>query len=211
MANAPKLYYKLQPGDQNKALEDLRHLLIGAQLTESQVDAFTKCDYFWKAPASFKFHSNFEGGLVYHSLAVALRLEGLLGFYRPDLLKCGACLDRFNPYKVALCHDICKAFYNRQNPQGEWYYDATALPGHAEASIMICAAEPFGITFTTEELLAIRWHMGPYCLEKPDLDAYDKAIDKSHKLAWLMHTADMAASRFDEKIYPVTVRKEWEN
>lgn len=205
MANAPKLYYKLtDEPSKGETVHILEELMTKAQLTDSQKEAFRKCGFAQK-PASFRYHNNFEGGLVIHCNNVADRLVELINLYHLSEFT-------FNPYKVALCHDLCKAFYNRKNKDGEWYYESTALPGHAEASLMICQAEPFAITFSPEELLAIRWHMGAYLLEKEELNAYDKAIDKSSNLALIMHHADMVASRFDEQTYPaISVRKEWEN
>lgn len=208
MANAPKLSYQLTTADQlplvdgfattEDRCERLQYLADLSNLTKEQVRLIVRTGFI-DAPASFRYHSNFEGGLIYHTFMVSLRLRELIKLH--DLESAD-----FNIDKVALCHDLCKATYNRK--QGStWSYVPTALPGHAEASLQV--AQEFGITFTHDELYAIRWHMGAYCLEKPDLDAYALANKQAHNLPFLTHTADMTASLFDEKSYPFTVQKDW--
>ncbi len=64
---------------------------------------------FFKAPASTKFHLNYEGGLLEHSLNVcdvALELREVVIRHRPELA------DRLPEESVkiaALLHDTCKA------------------------------------------------------------------------------------------------------
>ena len=52
------------------------------------------------------------------------------------------------------------------------------------------------ITLTEEEILCIRYHMGPYVTA--DWDEYDKAIKKYPNVLFT-HTADMYASKVLEK------------
>ena len=64
----------------------------------------TKTDFF-TAPASTRFHNNFDGGLLLHSLNVYNNFKKLLEI-RPDVQ-----VDEENIIIAALCHDLCKANY----------------------------------------------------------------------------------------------------
>ena len=119
---------------------------------------------FFKAPASTRFHGNFEGGLVEHSLKVyEILKEKLKNTPIPmdiseDTIKI-----------VALLHDICKVNYykvdyrNAKNELGVWekvpYYtvEDTIPYGHGEKSVMMITEY---MKLTVEEKYAIRWHMG---------------------------------------------------
>ena len=63
----------------------------------------TKSD-FYTAPAAAKFHNNFEGGLLDHSLNVYRNFKGLLA------LK-GIEMDEDSIILSALLHDLCKCNY----------------------------------------------------------------------------------------------------
>ena len=119
---------------------------------------------FFKAPASTKFHGNYESGLLEHSLKVYDILENKVKNLDIELTI------NTNTLKiVALLHDICKTnFYkidyrNAKNEQGIWekvpYYtiDDTIPYGHGEKSVMMLTEY---IKLTPEEKYAIRWHMG---------------------------------------------------
>lgn len=108
----------------------------------------------------------------------------------------------------ALLHDLCKAnFYkvstrNVKNEQtGKWekapfYQVEDQFPyGHGEKSVFLI--ERF-IRLSTEEAVAIRWHMGGYDeAVKGGSYAQSAAFDK-YPLALALHLADMQATHMDE-------------
>ncbi|SCJ34752.1 Uncharacterised protein [Anaerotruncus sp. 2789STDY5834896] len=105
-------------------------------------------------------------------------------------------------------HDLCKAnFYkvstrNVKNEQtGKWekapfYQVEDQFPyGHGEKSVFLI--ERF-IRLSTEEAVAIRWHMGGYDeAVKGGSYAQSAAFDK-YPLALALHLADMQATHMDE-------------
>lgn len=164
---------------------------------------------FFRAPASVQGHGSFPGGLVEHSLnvydaAMGLRRETLA--IRPDLE------DQLPPESIAiaaLLHDVCKAdFYTltkkkKRNEIGvyetfETYeiHDERFPVGHGEKSAMIVLRS--GLDVSEEELLAIRWHMGPWNLSKDDEKFYRQA-GKATPLQPLIHAADTMASALLER------------
>lgn len=78
---------------------------------------------FYTAPASTRFHGNYPGGLVEHSLDVLDEMNVLRKAYH-DHLNLSFSDDSIKI--VALLHDVCKAdMYgvekrNRKNAQGQW-------------------------------------------------------------------------------------------
>lgn len=166
---------------------------------------------FFEAPASARNHFSFPGGLALHSLNVydtAMRLRESIIAMRPDTA------DLLAPESIAvtaLLHDICKAdIYRRtrrkqKNEIGVWEdvegyeVDYSALPvGHGEKSVMMLLRA--GLDLEDDEILAIRWHMGPW-----DLPTQSIEMDKSYRLAQkksplvpLIHTADTLAAQIIE-------------
>lgn len=153
---------------------------------------------FFTAPASTRFHSNYEGGLCQHSLNV----------YEIFKKKCqdnNVEMQEDNIIIAALLHDICKAnFYvettRNVKKDGKWiqvpYYtveDKNPL-GHGEKSCLIL--QTF-IKLTKEELYCIRWHMGGY-EPKENLNTVSAAWNMC-KPAVLLHTADLEASYLMEE------------
>jgi hypothetical protein len=156
---------------------------------------------FFTAPASTRFHSCHEGGLCQHSLNVYHRLARL---YTEESNGNGP--DSIDEM-LAICgllHDVCKAnFYkattrNVKNEQtGQWekqpYYTVEEkFPfGHGEKSVFLI--ERF-MHLTSEEAVAIRFHMGEFDTLRCTSDAYSK-----FPLAVLLHVADLEATYLDEK------------
>ena len=138
---------------------------------------------FFTAPASTKYHGNYEGGLFDHSLAVADTLIELtkhnnLKWQRPE-----------SPLIIGLFHDLCKCD-QYQLLDGQYVYnDNLLLKGHGDKSVMILSRF---MSLTEEEILCIRYHMGAY--EKDDWQGYDLAIRKYPNLLYV-HLADMYASK----------------
>lgn len=165
---------------------------------ENLLDWLEKSD-FYTAPASTRFHGNYSGGLLSHSLNVydSLRL----------LIKAGNISDisEESVAIVALFHDLCKAnFYKtvlknvKDEATNTWvkketYEICDNFPiGHGEKSCIIL--QWFLKQLKVEELLAIRYHMGGFdnAVKGGDFsisNAYNKT-----KLAPLLHLADMYAT-----------------
>ena len=128
----------------------------------------SKSSDFFTAPASMRFHSAYEGGLVEHSVNV---YDCLLDYLTRDRVK--------DIYKmsyniesiaiVSLLHDICKincykpSTRNVKDENGVWQTVPTYswnddLPyGHGEKSVYIISGY---MRLSREESFAIRYHMG---------------------------------------------------
>lgn len=161
------------------------------------IEFIQKTDFF-KAPASTRFHGDYEGGLVEHSLKVYEILKHKVE-------------TNIEPIKVsdesliiiALLHDLCKAnFYkvdyrNAKNALGVWekvpYYtiDDTIPYGHGEKSVMMITEY---MKLTPEEKYCIRWHMG-FTEPKEQYTTIGLAY-KKYPLALLVHEADLESTYF---------------
>ena len=161
------------------------------------IEFIEKTDFF-TAPASTRFHGNYEGGLVEHSMKVYEILKHKVETNMEPL--------NVNPETlilVPLLHDLCKAnFYkidyrNAKNALGVWekvpYYtvDDTIPYGHGEKSVMMITEY---MKLTPEEKYSIRWHMG--YTEPKELYNTIGAAYKKYPLALLMHEADLEATYF---------------
>ena len=110
---------------------------------EELIDFIDRTD-FYKAPASTRFHGNFEGGLLQHSMKVYEIFKSKIEHSVIDLD-----VSEDTIIISALLHDICKVnFYkvdyrNAKNEKGEWekvpYYtvDDTIPYGHGDKSVMM--------------------------------------------------------------------------
>lgn len=163
--------------------------LMGQVFGKEDVDYFVatlkRMGYF-TAPASTKYHGNYEGGLFDHSLEVTkslLHLTKHLKLYWNS---------RKSPYFVGMFHDLCKCDNYIHNGDGTYSYNPNVtLPGHGEKSLVLLEANDIGVT--EEEKACIRWHMGAFD-DKENWDKYGKAIEKFPNVLWT-HTADMMAAR----------------
>ena len=161
------------------------------------INFLEKTDFF-KAPASTRFHGNYEGGLLEHSMKVYEILKYKVKNSVTDINVSDDTL-----IIVALLHDICKANYykvdfrNAKNERGEWekvpYYtvDDTIPYGHGEKSVMMITEY---MKLTSEEKYCIRWHMG--FTEPKELYGTISLAYKKYPLALLMHEADLEATYF---------------
>lgn len=147
---------------------------------------------FFTAPASTKYHGNYEGGLLEHSFAVAKFLVQLtednhLTWKNPR-----------SPYIVGMFHDLCKIDQYRvishpQDPDIRYDYNPdTLLKGHGDKSIMVLAQY---FKLTEEEIMCIRYHMGAFC-DKSEWNDYTRAVHKYTNVLWT-HQADMLASHVE--------------
>ncbi len=159
---------------------------------------FLEVSDFFTAPASTKFHGDYEGGLLEHSLKV---YEILCDKVKQSQIEIKVSEDTLKI--VALLHDICKVnFYkidyrNAKNALGVWekvpYYtvEDTIPYGHGEKSVMMLTEY---IKLTGEEKYAIRWHMG-FTEPKELYNTLGQAM-KKYPLVLLMNEADLEATYF---------------
>lgn len=159
---------------------------------------FIKKSDFLTAPASTRFHGNYEKGLLEHSMKVYEILKEKVK-HTPIEIN----ISNESIIIIALLHDICKAnFYkvdyrNAKNELGIWekvpYYkvEDTIPYGHGEKSVMMITEY---IKLLPEEKYAIRWHMG-YTEPKELYSTIGEAY-KRYPIALLMHEADLEATYF---------------
>ncbi len=161
-----------------------------------------KSDFF-TAPASARYHSAVEGGLlqhslnVYHCLCAYLERERVRELYRLQA----------EPETVAiaaLLHDVCKigcykvSSRNVKDEKGVWhsvpYYEfSDPLPyGHGEKSVYVISGY---MRLTREEAFAIRYHMG-FSGNEDNRDV--GAAFQQFPLAFALSVADSEATYFLE-------------
>ena len=161
-----------------------------------EVSQFIEKTDFYKAPASTRFHGNYEGGLLEHSMKVYEILKHKVEKAIVDLN-----VSDDTVIIIALLHDICKVNYykvdyrNAKNERGEWekvpYYtvDDTIPYGHGEKSVMMLTEY---MKLTSEEKYAIRWHMG-FTEPKEVYNTLGQAF-KKYPVALMLHEADLEAT-----------------
>lgn len=164
---------------------------------EDVISFLEKSDFF-KAPASTRFHGDYEGGLLEHSMKVYEILKEKIKNCSIDIN-----IPEDTLIISALLHDICKSnFYkvdyrNAKNSLGEWekvpfYTIEDTIPyGHGEKSVMMLTEY---IKLTNDEKYAIRWHMG-FSEAKENYNTLGAAI-KKYPLILLLNEADLEASYF---------------
>jgi hypothetical protein len=147
---------------------------------------------FFTAPASTKYHGNYEGGLFDHSfmvmnLLVELSAANGLKWKRPA-----------SPFLVGMFHDLCKIDqyridnstpYTVGEPTRYEYNPNTMYKGHGDKSIILLSQFT---TLTDEETACIRYHMGAFT-EKEEWRDYTRAVHAFPNILWT-HQADMLAS-----------------
>ena len=162
----------------------------------------SKSDFF-KAPASARFHSSYEGGLCEHSINV---YECLDSYLKSERVKStfGFEYSDESIAIVALLHDLCKVniykkgFRNVKDEKGLWQrvdtfeYDDQLPYGHGEKSVYIISGY---MKLTREEAFAIRYHMGYSSTEDP---RNVSLAFEMFPLAFALSTADSEATYFIE-------------
>ena len=161
---------------------------------------------FFSAPASTKFHSNYEGGLCAHSINVYNRLVSLVKNEYGENYQ--SVVSDESLAIMGLLHDICKVNtyivdYRNVKVDGEWtkqpYFSVQdELPyGHGEKSVyMLCGF----IKLSREEAMAINWHMSGFDMR---VKGGSYAISEAYyqfPVAVLLAMADMMASYLDEMV-----------
>ena len=174
--------------DKIHRLETFNKLMLDAGFRPAEVRYLRKnLDNigFFVAPASTKYHGNYEGGLFDHSLAVT---EALVELTHKLNLHWNR---KSSPYIVGMFHDLCKCDdYYFDNASDSYKKKDVTLNGHGEKSVII-AQNITGLT--EEEMLCIRWHMGAYD-DKENWNILGRAIEQYPNVLYT-HTADMIAAR----------------
>ena len=148
---------------------------------------------FKVAPASTRYHSNHEGGLLEDSLNVyneCIRQKDLIKLFN---------IPQDTLIITSLLHDICKVNYYKMDVRnvkknGAWiqepYYTVDDMfpMGHAEKSIII--AQQF-IQLSDVEIAMIRAHMGGFV---SDNYFTPSAVYNKYPEAIVLHNADLIAT-----------------
>lgn len=181
-------------------IEEFENLLLSVEREgiENLLGFIRKSD-FYTAPASTKYHSCHEGGLLEHSLNVYKCLVAKLdnSIWKDALAE----IPEESLVVSSLLHDLCKTYFyvveyrNKKNDDGIWekvpYYtiDDKIAYGHGEKSVMMI--EEY-IKLTPIERYSIRWHMG-WSEPKENYNALGKAMGK-YPLVLALHEADQEAT-----------------
>lgn len=155
-------------------------------------DFKSKFEQFLTAPASTKYHGNYEGGLFDHSYEV---MKSLVELTKALDLKWER---EASPYIVGLFHDWCKIDSYVKEPEGSKYpyRHSTDLlvDGHGAKSVIELQQY---IDLTEEEMLCILWHMGSFETSTEKWNYYGRAVSKYPNVLFT-HTADMIASKIKD-------------
>jgi hypothetical protein len=149
---------------------------------------------FYTAPASTQYHDSVDGGLVTHSINVYNKMVELIE------IESFSCVDKADALITALVHDWCKiGLYERfmrnvkNEDTGAWEkvtafrHTNTQIPlGHGTTS-MFMAGKFFKLS--TEQALAIRWHMGVYQVSDPEKPDLFRANER-YPMVYLLQFAD---------------------
>jgi len=170
---------------------------------------FLKETDFYRAPASSKYHSNYDSGLLDHSLIV----YSLLCDLKEMVEKIDpAAVSNISDDKIIICsllHDVCKTcFYKKaikwkKNLDSTWMqyegYDVedTFPIGHGEKSVIML--QNIGLTLYPDEMLAIRYHMGFWGDSSNDVKMSQQNATKMYSIVPLLQMADFTASTIIEK------------
>lgn len=159
---------------------------------------------FFTAPASIKFHSSYEGGLVEHSINVYNRFKKLIiNEYGTNYT------EKITDESIAvigLLHDICKAEYyetemRNVKEDGQWvqkpfYTVNDKLPyGHGEKSVYIISGF---MRLTRAEAMAINWHMGGFDSRVKGGGYGLSEAFYEYPICVLLHISDLSATYLDE-------------
>ena len=194
----------------NPNVERFERLLssVNREGIDNLMEFIRKSD-FYTAPASTRFHSCHEGGLLEHTLNVYDRLQSK---FDNELWVEECNVTKDNIIIAALLHDLCKTyFYGTEVKNKKVYndkgtksdnngrYDWQTVPvytvddkfpyGHGEKSVMM--AKQY-IKLEIVERYAIRWHMG-FTEPKENWNTLGCAI-RQHPLVLALHLSDLEAT-----------------
>lgn len=162
------------------------------KFVDKEFETYLLANGFFSAPASTKYHGDYEGGLFDHSftvmnILVELSAKNNLKWQRAE-----------SPFIVGMFHDLCKIDqYRIDNSEpytvGEAtryeYRTDTDFKGHGDKSILLLCQH---MKLTEEEVMCIRYHMGTFT-EKDEWRDYTNAVHRYANVLWTHH-ADMLAS-----------------
>lgn len=196
-------------------VERFEHLLRSTKRAgiEDLIEFIRKSD-FYTAPASTRFHSCHEGGLLEHSLNV---YDCLISKFNDELWKSSVEVGSDSLIIAALLHDLCKSyFYGTELKNKKEYHDKGSksdsngrfdwvtvpsyvvddkIPyGHGEKSVMMI--EEY-IKLKPIERYAIRWHMG-FSEPKENWNTLGTAMRK-YPLILALHMSDLESTYLLEK------------
>lgn len=179
----------------DELIEKFEELLLSTkrERMDKLIEFIRKSD-FYTAPASTRYHSCHEGGLLEHSMKV---YECLSRKLTDSLWADKIGLSEENCIIVALLHDICKTYFytvewkNKKvysddglKKDEKGFYDWVSVPGytvddkipygHGEKSVMMI--EEF-FRLEPVERYAIRWHMG-FSEPKENWNVFTAAVKK---------------------------------
>lgn len=180
---------------------------------DNLIEFIRKSD-FYTAPASTRYHSCHEGGLLEHSLNV---YDRLIAKYNDEVWKSKIPAEKESIIIATLLHDLCKTYYyktelrnkkiysdNGSKKDANGKYDWETVPvyitddtipyGHGEKSVMMI--EQY-IKLKPVERYAIRWHMG--FSEPKELWGTLGIAMKKYPLVIAIHEADLEATYLLEK------------
>lgn len=167
--------------DRRSEFLDFMRLPDGSPLATIDVLDYLTSKGFFSAPASTKYHGNYEGGLFDHSLSVAKHLVGIFH----DLCK----IDQYRHPKLNLHLSDGTELY----AENKWEYNTDILlKGHGDKSVMLLSQF---YTLTEEEVMCIRYHMGAFT-DKSEWNDYTRAVHIYPNVLWT-HQADMLASHVE--------------
>lgn len=188
--------------DRRSEFLNFMRLPDGSPLATVDVLDYLTINGFFTAPASTKYHGNYEGGLFDHSLSVAKHLVGLTERLELKWKDCRS------PYLVGIFHDLCKIDLYRHPVKDTIYISGekqsifdelswehnpnTLLKGHSDKSVMLLSQF---YKLTEEEVLCIRYHMGAFT-DKSEWNDYTRAVNLYPNVLWT-HQADMLASHVE--------------
>lgn len=172
---------------------------------------------FYTAPSSTKYHGNYRGGLLAHSLNVYKVAKNLKELYTGMAMaeKNIGSIPEDSLIIACLLHDLCKVNFYKESAKyfkdanGEWVQymgyeiDEHFPVGHGEKSVIML--QNF-IKLSGQEVCAIRWHMG---MSDPGvyISTYEQKPFKNAleivPLVLILMEADMTASYFMEKTVDV--------
>lgn len=168
--------------------------LIKRRGSDALLDWLEETDFFY-APASTRFHGNYEGGLCEHSVNVYEEMVRLARAY-PEFS-----IPAESAAIVTLLHDLCKIgcykpCVKRKQINGVWHNTAAwefqedyCFGGHGSKSLYL--VQRF-MSLTEDEAAAINCHMG--FADRPPNDFTLGKVYEVNPLAWLAHVADESAT-----------------
>ena len=181
----------------SKTIDSIKNEIVNelSQIQRKGIDSLVNylgTTDFFTAPASTRFHGNYEGGLAAHSLLVYREFDFLCERYSPDFPK--------DSRKIsAMLHDVCKIGIYKRNEikKGKGTELSAAKPykfedefplGHGEKSLWIVGRH---IDPTEKEALLIRWHMGRY---DPNYELNEDNVKAKCSEIVLLQSADIIVS-----------------